>query len=366
MTWRGYYLDGRSAERRAAMVRLAAGTLEIAVDGEAIRRWALAEVRQTQGSYAGEPVRLERGGPTPEVLVVEETEFLGALRGATPCRRCFHDPRGRRRRVVLTLAAALGAVGLLASFYLWTIPVAAGVATRFVPVGWEVWLGDEVFARLFTPERRCAAPEGQRAIDAIVDRLTAAGSRGPYRLRVTVVDQPNVNALALPGGRVVLLRGLLEATDNPAMLAGVLAHEIQHVVRRHTTRAIIQYASTGIMMAAISGDVSGMVTLGLEGARIVAVLGYSRRAEEEADAEGLRMLLAAHIDPTPMVAFYERVLQPLDRGQESSFWNFLSTHPTVQTRTAALRGLAHAGVGPHMALLPDVKWAEVKRICSGG
>jgi Zn-dependent protease with chaperone function len=365
MSWRGYYHDGRSAERRAATVRLAAETLEIAIDGEAIRRWPLAEVRQTQGSYAGEPVRLERGGSTPEVLVVEETAFLGALGGVTPRRRRFHDPRGRRRRVALTLAAGLGALSLLASFYLWAIPLAAGVATRFVPVGWEVWLGDEVFARLFAPERRCAAPDGQRAIDAIVDRLTAAGGRGPYRLRVTVVDQPTVNALALPGGRVVLLRGLLEATDSPAMLAGVLAHEIQHVVRRHTTRAIIQYASTGLMAAAISGDVSGMVTLALEGARIVAVLGYSRRAEEEADTEGMRMLLAARIDPAPMVAFYERVLQPLDRSQESGFWNYLRTHPTVQTRTAGLRGLA-AGAGSHATLLPDVKWAEVKQICSGG
>lgn len=57
MTWSGCYLDGRSAERHLATVRLAPGALEIVTDGAAPRRWPLAEVRQTQGAYAGEPVR---------------------------------------------------------------------------------------------------------------------------------------------------------------------------------------------------------------------------------------------------------------------------------------------------------------------
>lgn len=266
--------------------------------------------------------------------------------------------------MTLTLAASLGAIGFLVVFYLWAIPAAAGVATRFVPVAWEVRLGDEVFARLFAPERQCADPERQRALDAIMERLTAGGAAGPYRLRVTVVDQPHVNALAFPGGRIVLLRGLLEATDNPAMLAGVLAHEIQHVVRRHTLRAIIQYASTGLMIAAISGDVSGVVTLALEGARVVAALGYTRQVEEEADAQGIRMLLAAGIDPAAMVSFYERVLRPLD-DEARGLWRYVRTHPSVGERASALRAVAEASAGPYRALLPDVAWAEVKRICGG-
>jgi predicted Zn-dependent protease len=368
MIWRGYYLDGRSAERHAATVQLGAGALEIATDGAAPRRWPLAEVRQTQGAYAGEPVRLERGRATPEVLVIEDVAFLRALRRATPGRRRFHDPPAPHRRATLTLAAALGAVGLAAGVYLWAIPAVAGAATHLVPVAWEVWLGDEIFARLFAPEDRCVDPQHQQTIDAIAGRLTTAGAAGPYQLRVTVIDRPEVNALAFPGGRVVLLRGLLDATDSPAMLAGVLAHEIQHVIRRHSTRAIIQYASTGLLIAAISGDLSGMVTLALEGARVVAALGYTRQAEAEADAEGVRMLLAAGIDPTAMVAFYERVLRPLDASESGGLWRYFRTHPSVDDRSAALRAhiRAAAGPGPYAALLPDVAWREVKRICGGG
>ncbi len=363
MTWRGHYLDGRSATRHAVAVTIATGALDIAGDGLAARRWPLREVRQTQGAYRGEPVRLERRvGTTTEILTVDDVGILVALRRVTPRRSRFHDPSRRGRRAVLTLAAAVAAIGIGAVLYRWGVPAAAGAAARFVPVAWEVKLGDEVFARLFAPERRCEDPDRQRSIDAIVARLTAGGAGGPYRVRAAVVDVPGVNALAFPGGRVVLLRSLLEATDSPEMLAGVLAHEIQHIVRRHTTRAILQHASAGLMVAAVAGDVSGIVTLALEG---TAALGYSRQAEEEADEHGLRMLLAARIDPAPTVRFFEKILEPLDRAGSRGVWRYVRTHPVAAERVSALRALARTPADSPVALLADADWADVKRICGG-
>jgi len=363
MTWSGHYLDGRSAERHPVTVRFVPGALDIATSDAASRRWPLAEIRQTQGAYRGQPVRLELGRTTPEVLIVDDVAFLTALRQATRRPARFHDPRRRGLRTTLTVAAAIAALGATAGLYLWGIPAAAGVAARFVPVAWEARVGDEVFSRLFDLERRCVDPERQRVIDAIVERLTAGGAAGPYHLRVTVVDLPQVNAFALPGGRVVVLRGLLEATDSPEMLAGVLAHEIQHVVRRHTTRAILQHASTGIMVAALAGDVSGLVTFALEGARVVAAFGYTRQAEEEADTHGMRMVLAARIDPGPTLGFYEKVLGPLDRRPSQGVWRYVRTHPAAGERLATLRTIARTAAGAPVALLSGSDWANVKRIC---
>jgi predicted Zn-dependent protease len=147
------------------------------------------------------------------------------------------------------------------------------------------------------------------------------------------------------------------------MLAGVLAHEVQHVLKRHTTRAIIQHASTGLLVAAIAGDVTGAVTFALEGARVVAALGYSRRAEEEADVDGLRMLMEAGIDPAGMVAFFERVLGR-ESGPEGG-WQYLSTHPATRGRVERLKGLVANGVPPTRPLLGAHDWAQVKRICAG-
>jgi Zn-dependent protease with chaperone function len=365
MSWRGHYLDGRRANRRAATVWVSRLGLDITTDDGAKYHWPFDEIRQTQGAYVGEPVRLERGGDPAETLIVDDLTMLTALRGAAPRGRRFHDPRRRGRRGVLTLAAGVAALGLAGGLYAWGIPVMAGIATHLVPVTWETRLGDEVFTRVARPESRCTDAKRQQAIDGIVARLTAAQGTAPYHVRVTVVDWAEVNALALPGGHIIILRGLLDRTDSPEMLAGVLAHEVQHVLKRHTTRAIIQHASTGLMVTAVAGDVSGMVTFALEGARVVAALGYSRRAEEEADVEGFHMLQQAGIDPAGMIAFFERVLGA-DRDAESpETWQYLSTHPTTRSRIDRLRSLQASAPPFRPRRLGIRDWADVKRICAG-
>jgi predicted Zn-dependent protease len=268
-------------------------------------------------------------------------------------------------RAPLTLGAGLAAVGLALGLYVWGIPTLAAATAHLVPTAWETRLGDEIYRRLVRPEDRCGDPERQRAIDAIVARLTEAGGTGAYRLQVTVVDWPQFNALALPGGQIVVMRGLLDRTDSAEMLAGVLAHEAQHILRRHTTRAVIQHASTALMVAAIAGDVSGLAAFALEGARAVAALSYSRQAEAEADAEGLRMLLRARIDPTPMIAFFDRVVREEDLEEPNEgLRRYLTTHPANRERVARLRSLA-AGAPAGARLLAGADWAEIKRICGG-
>src|SRR5260370_1392343 len=136
-------------------------------------------------------------------------------------------------------------------------------------------------------------------------RLPARPPGAPYTFRVYIVDVPVFNAFAAPGGTGVVFRGLLERTDSPEQLAGVLAHELQHVVQRHSTRAIVQHTSSGLLIAALTGDVTGPLAYGLEAARVLGQLRYSRDAEEEADTEGLKMLLAARVDPAGMIAFFK-------------------------------------------------------------
>src|SRR2546430_15893525 len=108
----GHYLDGRSAARQPATIRLTATGLDIALESGATLWWPFAEVRQTQGFYAGQQIRLERGGPLAAMLLVDDVGFLAALHTAAPVvTRRFHDPRRRRARVQLTLPAPLAVVG---------------------------------------------------------------------------------------------------------------------------------------------------------------------------------------------------------------------------------------------------------------
>src|SRR3990172_9285847 len=109
--------------------------------------------------------------------------------------------------------------------------------------------------------------------------------------------------MAVPGGHIVVFRGLLKRARIPEEFAGVLAHEVQHVLQRHVMRALLQHASTGLLVVALTGDVSGAMAYGLEAALTLGTLQYSRVAEEEADREGIRMLLAARGEPGGVVTF---------------------------------------------------------------
>jgi len=111
----------------------------------------------------------------------------------------------------------------------------------------------------------------------------------------------------------------------------------------------------------VSGDVSGALAYGLEGARILAELRYSRQDEEEADREGYRMLRAAGVDPAGMIRFFERL--QTESGRAPSRPSYLSTHPSTEGRIERLRSL---GAPPRPAagrLLPGLDWRDVRAIC---
>ena len=361
--WQGQYLDGVSAVRRPVTVRLARTGLELTRhDGGATRFWPFIEIRQTQGTYAGEVVRLERGAGLTEALLVDDVAFLRALHATAPeaAARRFHDPGRRRRRVYLTAGAGAGVIALGLSLYLWGIPALGGIAAARVPVAWEVSLGDAVVGHLVPPGKRCEDARRQQALEAIVSALLRGAPGQPYRFRLTVVDDASVNAFAAPGGALVLFRGLLERTARAEELAGVLAHEIQHVLHRHGTRMVFQRASTGLLLAAVAGDVSGLMAFGLETARTLGDLRYSRQNEEEADRDGLRMLMAAGIDPGGMLEFFRKVAT-----RETAMGappRYLSSHPPSADRVERLKALA-AAAPPAPPLLPDSDWADVTKVC---
>jgi predicted Zn-dependent protease len=360
--WEGYYLDGQTAARQRVSIRLMRLGLHVTTERGDTLWWPYEEIRQTQGFYSGEQVRIERGGEFAEALLVSDKEFLVQLHQIAPeLAKQFHDPARRRTRARLALLSAVASIGILAVLYLWGIPALSGFVSAMVPVSWEEHLGQAVVEHLAPPAKRCTDTSLTTVISEILTALTTHSPTTPYTIRVILVNDPSINAFAAPGGTIVLLRGLLEKTQTPEELAGILAHELQHILNRHSTRALIQHVSMGLLLAAITGNTSGISGYGLEGARILGLLHYSRQNEEEADAGGMRMVLEAGIDPMGLIAFLE--LLKTKTSESPSILKYLSTHPGTEDRIEKLKLLAGQSQRRPAKLLAGHDWSEIKKMC---
>ena len=259
------------------------------------------------------------------------------------------------------LIALVGAfAALLVALYVWALPaLAARVAAR-IPLEWEEELGADLIDAIAPAEVRCTDPARLEVLERLVERLTAASDVGDYVFRVTLVDDTLVNALAAPGGYLVVFQGLLQQAETPEVVAGVLAHEIQHVVRRHGTSAVLKDLPMILAATVISG---GSETAGslLGATATLGALRYRRGDEAEADREGLGMLRSARIAPDGMIGFFASLAEA--EQDASALGSYLSTHPRSADRMAALRVLAEERPYAAEPLLEDVDWAAVRAPC---
>ena len=175
----------------------------------------------------------------------------------------------------------------------------------------------------------------QRYVNQIGQRLAAASERPDLPWTFRVIDDPTVNAFALPGGYIYITRGILTHLNSEAELAGILGHEIAHVTARHAVSQIsrAQLAQLGVGLGmilvpelAVFGDLAGA---GLQ----LLFLSYGRGAENEADELGVRYLRRTNYEPTELadvMLMLERASQISESSGRVPEW--LSTHPNPANR----------------------------------
>jgi beta-barrel assembly-enhancing protease len=199
----------------------------------------------------------------------------------------------------------------------------AGWSAGLISTEREMDLGRQVFAIMRDSLKLVEQGPAHDAATSIVTRLTH-GSK--YRYEVHVSDDETLNAFAMPGGIIVVNTGLIAATTGPEELAGVLAHEVQHVERRHSIRGAIKELGLRGLWAVATGDLGG--TLAGQAAIEFTSLKFSRDDESEADSRGFDALVRAGIDPSGMPAFFETMSKEAADAPVS----FLSTHPLSEDR----------------------------------
>ena len=179
----------------------------------------------------------------------------------------------------------------------------------------------------------------QNTVDKVGRQLVNASVAGetPYRFDFHLLRDPNtINAFALPGGQVFITYGLLKRLENEDQLAGVLGHEIGHVVSRHSAERIAkQNLTQGIVNGVLVGSDGGMGA-----AQTAAMIGnminmkYGREDELEADDLGVRFMIDAHYQPEQMLGVM-RILKAASGGRRVP--EFQSTHPSPENRMVKIK-----------------------------
>lgn len=227
------------------------------------------------------------------------------------------------------LTAAVIAVGYVAPH--WIAP--------HVPRSWERNVGTAIvgdFGNL-----RCRSSKGQRALETLVERVAPGSTRGPDAIKVAALDVPMFNAAALPGGYIVVFKPAITETE-PEALAGIVAHEIAHVRRRHVTEALLRELGIGAVIRLFAGSV------GSNAEQIVA-LSYTRDNEAQADGDAIAMLRRAGISPRPTAKLFRQ----LQSEAPAYSAEFLESHPQSGKRAARFEASFVPGAAYRPALDRD-------------
>ncbi|NEO46892.1 M48 family metallopeptidase [Moorena bouillonii] len=189
----------------------------------------------------------------------------------------------------------------------------------------EVQIGQQINQQLVSKQFKLYRNrEINRYVDQIGQRLAKSSERPNINYTFQVVDDANINAFATMGGFVYINTGLIAAADNEAQLASVIAHEIGHIVARHSIQQIRQAAIARGLAEAAGVDSSTMVNLGVE---FALRRPKSRQHEFEADELGIKNLKQAGYAPIGSLDFMKKLLK-----QRGSIPGFLSTHPSTADR----------------------------------
>lgn len=204
----------------------------------------------------------------------------------------------------------------------------------------EIQMGQEYAQQINAQLPIVQDPELNRYINVLGDSIARLTSRSDLNWHFFIVDAQEVNAFAVPGGYVYVNRGLIQRTDQMDELAGVLGHEIGHVVRRHTVKQMekAQGANVGVTLACIltsicNSQIAG-AAINIAGGAVFAR--FSRQDEAEADNEGFNNVVRAGISPVGMVTMFRKLLEER-KNRPGGVEAWFLTHPLEEDRITAVQ-----------------------------
>ncbi len=258
--------------------------------------------------------------------------------------------KGEKHRVptYLGLTAAFFIGGYLALHF------SAPLVADLIPYEWERKIGAMAFEHYQTGKKTVGDKAVNDAVNTIVKRIDQFDD-AEVVYEVAVVDAEMINAFAFPGGYVVVTTGLITNSDNPEQVAGVLAHELTHVLERHGMRKLVRQAGLGVLIGIVFGDVSALSEL-IDLSSQLDSLSFDRSQEQSADEGAIKIMTAAGLSPQNLAAFFEKIQQA--DTISGNIPELFQTHPLTDERIKRVSAAAE----PQQAFKFDMDWNNVKQI----
>jgi Zn-dependent protease with chaperone function len=332
----GRYFDGTSSRDRAATLEAAPGGEVVVIDVEGARLCVPIDGLEVSPRLA-RTTRIVSlpGGATFQCADSDEIERLVGHRAAAGR---LVDGLERRWRV------ALGAVVVMAMATVLLfgvgVPWLADRVARKVPVEVEQLMGRQAMSILqYMGLEESRLPQSRQAeLHALFEQLLDDPPHGRrYRL-VLARFGGMVNALAVPGGTVIMTDELIEVLEEDALIAAIMAHELGHLDHRHSLRAAVRSASVFLVISMSLGDLSGVSAVSVSVPAVLLERSYSRNFEREADAHAVRLLRQRGYPPQAFARALERLAEQF--SDLSGPASYLSTHPTTRERIESARRAA--------------------------
>lgn len=254
----------------------------------------------------------------------------------------------KSHKVLIELLVIVAVVVAIGIGTVWGGGYVASAMTPLVSIDLDKKLGSLSAQQVALGSTECTNPAAKKYVEDLAAPLLAQAGKLPFPFEFRVVEDPSVNAFALPGGYVTVNSGLLAEAATGEEVAGVLGHEIQHALLRHGTKRILREIGGSVALAIVLGG-SDLHEIGQLGSRMTG-LTYDRGQEAEADKEGVKLLTAAGIDASGLAVFFERL------GKEGMTPpEFLSTHPDPGNRAAEIRKMAQGKATRTLPSPKDIK-----------
>jgi len=341
MQTRAHYFDGQTSTRHAVTLALQGDRLELRGDGIS-RDCPLTTLKLTPPvGGVSRTLRLADGG----ICEIDDTAFVAALEKLLG--RGFQSLVHRlENRLRYALSALVVAAALLFAFIQFGIPGLARATAFALPAKTENLIGGEslqILERLYF-EPSALSEERQTELQRVFDDVSeeVAPSSG-YRLLCRASKPLGANAFALPGGTVVVTDDLVGLVEDEREFAAVMAHEIGHLQQRHALRQVLQSMGTGLVVVALTGDVTSITSTAAAIPTALVQAGFSREMEREADDAAAAWLHARGYTIDLYGQFLKRLEEDhyrrhprQDSNNEDGIGDYFSTHPSTRERLERL------------------------------